>query len=186
MANSGWKRNLPSSSMSYISMTFYNSSWGIQFEPIFRRCECYFSFSFLHSFFQIKNFYVEFEVLTTVVMKSSILWDITPCSQVKETSMKQRGSSTFLLPAACWSLAWLLQPRKWRWYVPPKCWLSFSGLHDIISQKTELTNFMELSTSLKPLIMQLLKNFPTFYGTQRLIIMFTRAIHWSISWARPI
>jgi hypothetical protein len=33
---------------------------------------------------------------------------------------------------------------------------------------------------------QLLKNFPEFCGTQRFITMFTRALHWSLSWARLI
>jgi hypothetical protein len=35
-------------------------------------------------------------------------------------------------------------------------------------------------------IMHLLKNFPAFYGTRRFIAVFTRAIHWSLSWARWI
>jgi hypothetical protein len=30
-------------------------------------------------------------------------------------------------------------------------------------------------------IVELLKNFPAFYGTYRFITMFTRAIHWSLS-----
>jgi hypothetical protein len=34
-------------------------------------------------------------------------------------------------------------------------------------------------------IAQLLKNF-TFYGTRRFIAVFTRALHWSLSWARSI
>jgi hypothetical protein len=29
-------------------------------------------------------------------------------------------------------------------------------------------------------IVQLLKNFPVFYGTRRFITMFTRALHWSL------
>jgi hypothetical protein len=33
---------------------------------------------------------------------------------------------------------------------------------------------------------QLLKNFPAFYGTQRFVTVFTRALHWSLSWARSI
>jgi hypothetical protein len=36
----------------------------------------------------------------------------------------------------------------------------------------------------KPPNVQPLKNFPTFYGTRRLITVFTRALHWSLSWAR--
>jgi hypothetical protein len=31
---------------------------------------------------------------------------------------------------------------------------------------------------------QLLKNFPAFYGTRRLITVFTRALHWSLSLTR--
>jgi hypothetical protein len=33
---------------------------------------------------------------------------------------------------------------------------------------------------------QLLKNFPAFYGTRRFITVFTRALHWSLSWPRSI
>jgi hypothetical protein len=33
---------------------------------------------------------------------------------------------------------------------------------------------------------QPLKNFPAFYGTRRFITAFTRALHWSLSWARSI
>jgi hypothetical protein len=35
-------------------------------------------------------------------------------------------------------------------------------------------------------IVQPLKNFPAFYGTRRFITAFTRALHWSLSWARLI
>jgi hypothetical protein len=38
----------------------------------------------------------------------------------------------------------------------------------------------------KPPIVQLLKHFPAFYGTGRFITVFTRALHWSLSWARSI
>jgi hypothetical protein len=38
----------------------------------------------------------------------------------------------------------------------------------------------------KPIYTQLLKYFPTFYGTRRFITMFTRALHWSLSGARSI
>jgi hypothetical protein len=37
-----------------------------------------------------------------------------------------------------------------------------------------------------PPIVELLKNFPAFYGTRRFITVFTRALHWSLSWARSI
>jgi hypothetical protein len=35
-------------------------------------------------------------------------------------------------------------------------------------------------------VAQLIKKFPTFYGIQRFITVFTRARHWSLSWARRI
>jgi hypothetical protein len=38
----------------------------------------------------------------------------------------------------------------------------------------------------KPPVVQLLKNFPTFYGTRRLITVFDRALHWSRPCARSI
>jgi hypothetical protein len=45
------------------------------------------------------------------------------------------------VPALCWFLAWLiLWPWRWTRYVPPKRWLTFSGLHGVISQKIELFN----------------------------------------------
>jgi hypothetical protein len=37
-----------------------------------------------------------------------------------------------------------------------------------------------------PTIMQPPKNFPDIYGTRRFITVFTRARHWSLSWARSI
>jgi hypothetical protein len=42
-------------------------------------------------------------------------------------------------------------------------------------------NFMELSPLEKPPVVQLLKNFPPFYGTQRFITMFTRVLQWPLS-----
>jgi hypothetical protein len=38
----------------------------------------------------------------------------------------------------------------------------------------------------KPPVVQLLKNFPTLYGTRKFITMFRRTLHWSVSWARSI
>jgi hypothetical protein len=35
-------------------------------------------------------------------------------------------------------------------------------------------------------IVQPLKNFPAFYVTRRFVTVFTRAVHWSLSWARSI
>jgi hypothetical protein len=56
------------------------------------------------------------------------------------------------------------------------CLASYSLTHSL----------MELSPSEKPPIVQLLRNFPTFYGTRMFITVFTRALHWPLSWARSI
>jgi hypothetical protein len=55
--------------------------------------------------------FVGFEVLTEVVMKSSIIWDITPCNPL-EVNGRFGGTCAelqiCLLPASCWFLSWLL------------------------------------------------------------------------------
>jgi hypothetical protein len=45
---------------------------------------------------------------------------------------------------------------------------------------------MELSPSWNPPVAQLVKNFPTCYGTRSFITVFTRSRHWFLSWARSI
>jgi hypothetical protein len=60
-----------------------------------------------------------------VVMKSRIIWDITPISYIKT----EISSSWFLclLLAWCWFLAWLIiLPCRWKRHVPPKCPLQLS------------------------------------------------------------
>jgi hypothetical protein len=49
-----------------------------------------------------------------------------------------------------------------------------------------VTNYTELALLEKPPIVQLLKNFLAFYGTRRFFTVLTRALHWSLSWARSI
>jgi hypothetical protein len=39
----------------------------------------------------------------------------------------------------------------------------------------EVTNFTELDS---PPLVQLVKKFPTLYGTRRFVTVFTRALHW--------
>jgi hypothetical protein len=48
-----------------------------------------------------------------------------------------------------------------------------------VSAVNLLTYAAELLEKLE--IVQPLKNFPAFYGTRRYIIVFTRALHWSLS-----
>jgi hypothetical protein len=56
---------------------------------------------------------VGFEVLTTVVMKSSVFWDITPCSSLQ---VGRRFG-------------------RWRRHVLPKCRLIFSRLQSVTSRR---------------------------------------------------
>jgi hypothetical protein len=48
------------------------------------------------------------------------------------------------------------------------------------------TNSWSWTIPKKRPIVQLLKNFPSFYGTRRFITALTRALHWCLSWARSI
>jgi hypothetical protein len=98
--------------------------------------------------------HIEFEVLTAVVMRSSIFWDITLYSMLK---INRRFGGTCCLhlhggrtnqvrnqlelrwQAQRWFLVRLiLRPWRWRWHVPPERRLTFNGIHGVISRKTEL------------------------------------------------
>jgi hypothetical protein len=72
-----------------------------------------------------------FQVLTAVVMKCSVFWDIRPCGPLKIIRRSCLLSSGYL--AYSWS--W-----RCRWHVDPKCQLIFNRLHSAISQKKEIFN----------------------------------------------
>jgi hypothetical protein len=68
---------------------------------------------------------VLFEVLTPVVTKSSVFWDITPCSPLKANRRSHLLSH--------WFLAQLIRlPSVWRRHFPPKRLLTLSGLHGAV------------------------------------------------------
>jgi hypothetical protein len=74
-----------------------------------------------------------FEPLKRGRLKSTIFWHITPCIPLK-VNRRFGGPCCHLLSR--WFLAQLvLQPLRWRQYDPPKCRLTFNGLHGVISQK---------------------------------------------------
>jgi hypothetical protein len=76
---------------------------------------------------------VGFEVLSVVALKTAIFCIVMSCSSVKLA--RRRGQQS----ASCWFLVWLiLWPWGWRQYASPKCQLTFTGLHDVISQKIEV------------------------------------------------
>jgi hypothetical protein len=68
----------------------------------------------------------------------------------------------------------LLVPELFQWNIID-CVSSFCYTH---SQSRALLE--------EPPIMQPLKNFPSFYGTRRFNTVFTRAFHWSLTWAISI
>jgi hypothetical protein len=99
---------------------------------------------------------VGYEVLTVVVMNSSILWNIMPCSLLKvnrrfrgtwhlqlqgqriNKAINQHDSRALL--ATCFDVGFLLgysSTLKTRGNIPPKCRLSCNGLHGIIYHKIE-------------------------------------------------
>jgi hypothetical protein len=78
---------------------------------------------------------VGFDVLTLVVMKSSIFCDITPFSPLNVIQYF-RGRHHPNLPC----------PWRQRQHVPLERWLTFNGLHSIISQKIELFKNYNAST----------------------------------------
>jgi hypothetical protein len=81
---------------------------------------------------------VGFVVLTDVVMKSSVSWVITPCSQLK---VNRHLGPTCRLHLQGQRISQVRNRREsWRWrrHVPPKRRLIFNGLHGVIFQKTEL------------------------------------------------
>jgi hypothetical protein len=79
------------------------------------------------------------------VLKTSIFWDIKPCSLLKVSQcfggtchlhvqgQRINQAELWLLPPSCWFLACLtLQPWRWRRHVPLKCQLTFNRLIIII------------------------------------------------------
>jgi hypothetical protein len=62
----------------------------------------------------------------------------------------------------------------------------FEGTNHEIYCARHITHSWSWALPEKLPIVQLLKNFPAFYGSRRFITVFTRDLHWSLSWARSI
>jgi hypothetical protein len=85
---------------------------------------------------------IGFEVLTSVIMKSTIFWDITPYSPLK---INRSLGETYYLHLQGQRIRQTRNELESRWQSDP-CLLTCSGLHGIISQKVGLSNFdLELS-----------------------------------------
>jgi hypothetical protein len=111
-----------------------------------------------------------FEVLSVVVMKNFVFWDITPCIPLKVNQRFgrtcrlhlhgrriSRNKKQNLLTASWWFLAWhVLVPWRWRRDVTPKHQLIFNELYGVISQKTELVAvyMFDIDFDLKDILIQ--------------------------------
>jgi hypothetical protein len=108
-------------------LSFFNQKWKevtnfnrIPQYPISRYAFQWVSSRYMLIERQMWRKYIGFEVLIPVFMKTSFFWDITQCS-----------------PLIILVLLATYYPEDGRRHVPPKCQLTFNGLHDITSQKTD-------------------------------------------------
>jgi hypothetical protein len=123
------------------------------------RCVGRMSDRFFFPYFTKQSFfYVGFEGFTAVVLTSTIILDITPCSPLRSN---RRFGGTYRLHlqgrkiswainqrehSACYLLSrWFLtqlifRPWIWRRYIPRKCRFTLNELHGVISQQTVLFN----------------------------------------------
>jgi hypothetical protein len=110
------------------SITFFHRLQGLQHT----------SFYILYNFiiiFTMRKFInvVEFDVLAAMVMKSTIFWNIKPCSPLK---LNRRFGGIYRLRLQGRRISRARNQRRSRWrYVPPKRLFTFNGLHGVISQK---------------------------------------------------
>jgi hypothetical protein len=77
---------------------------------------------------------VGFEVVTEVLMKSTIFWDITPCIPLKG-NLPFGGTYRLHLQGR---ISRVIYQRESRRYVRPKRRLTFNGLHGVLSQNIVL------------------------------------------------
>jgi hypothetical protein len=64
------------------------------------------------------------------------------------TTLKSCKSSTYHLLPRCLFASLILRPWRWGRHVPPKCRLTFNGLHGVTSQKIEIVNSLGARGSL--------------------------------------
>jgi hypothetical protein len=76
-----------------------------------------------------ESVHVRFEVLRAAVLKAATFWNMPPYSSCM--SPRFGGTSSASGRVSCLAD---FQPWRWRWHVPPKCWLLY-GLRDVMSHK---------------------------------------------------
>jgi hypothetical protein len=75
--------------------------------------------------------FLEFFQSNHFTSTSSLFWDITLPSLWKVCWRLLGMLAACLILVPCLAF---LRPWRWRWHIPPKRWLTFRGLHCIISQ----------------------------------------------------
>jgi hypothetical protein len=103
--------------------------------------------------------FVEFEVVTKVVMKSFIFWHITPCSPLK---VNRRFGGTYHPHLQSRRISRAENQRESRWQAD----LTFNGLHGVISQMIVLFTAIFLGVT------YFLAYFPYFEKNSRLMRSF--------------
>jgi hypothetical protein len=93
---------------------------------------------------------------TTVAMMSFIFWNITLCRLLKVNrhlggtchihlqgrKISQVRNQYKSFTATCFHAMPILQPSRWKQYVPLKCWLTFNRLHrSYVTEDRAFTNF---------------------------------------------
>jgi hypothetical protein len=103
--------------------------------------------------------------LASLLLKSIIFWDVTPCSVLRCSRcfggtyrLHLQGWRKFFSKKQHWFLLkFFLQPCRWRRYVPPKRRLHLNTLHGVTSQKMILFITTAVKTS-NPTSMLLLQS----------------------------
>jgi hypothetical protein len=95
--------------------------------------------------------------------RSTIFWDITPCSPLK-ANRRFGGTYSLHLQArmsrarfqrknsTCLHLTRLIRPWRWRRYAPPERRLNSNGLHGVISQRIVLFITTAVKVSVRTMI----------------------------------
>jgi hypothetical protein len=92
----------------------------------------------------------------------------------------------YVAPAGKRTPAFKLTVRRYTDWANPAPEIIVSTVHNSSILHYLLTYSWRWALLEKLPIVQPLKNFPAFYGTRRFITALTRALHWSLSWAKSI
>jgi hypothetical protein len=111
-----------------------------------------------------------------------ILQQETPDDRTTTTKPSPCEPSTTIMSAERAKRAGLLTRLRGTRVYCWTCWPTQQNMIQLLSNQTPWS----WALLAKPPVAQLLENFPTFYGSCRFITVFTRAVHWSLPWARSI